>query len=209
MNDKEKELLRGLRGPSAQFLADAKRYVRDDAAYRAEVDATDEKEGTSLGKELRAVYFGTKEPEAPVPVVQPTAEQVAAAVRKFPQERCVDLYKRKPGQLGEVLSNLSKAERDEAKLAAQFFKVLPSEGGSSVRFNYETSRDRAAKREAKEAAAKAADQRQADTLPPGVNRDAKGNLVLADEAAFTAWKQEKAARKDAIAFLEQAGNSAE
>ena len=203
MDSKELEVLKELDGPSSLTQARAKRYVTD-AAYRAEVDKADKLKGTKAGPELRATYFGEKPAAAPTPVAPPTAEQVAAAVKKYPQNRCVGLFKRPANEPGEVLSTLSKEDRDEAKLAAQFFGIVPSQGGSSVTFNYETSRDRAAKREARESASLAAERKQAEALPPGINRDAQGNIVLSDESAFSAWKKEKADHSAALAFLEDA-----
>src|SRR6266404_877269 len=128
------------------------------------------------------------QPEQPVP--PPTAEQTAAAVKKYPRERVLDLFKRKPGQPGEVASNLSKEDYKEAQMAARFFGILPTEGGAAVTFSYETSRQRREAREAREAAAKNADKVRAEQLPPGISRQADGGLILTDAPAFDAWKKE-------------------
>jgi hypothetical protein len=141
-------------------------------------------------------------PEQPLP--PPTAEQTAAAVKKYPRERVIDLFKRNSGVPGEVAANLSKEDYKEAQMAARFFGIIPSQGGASVTFSYETSRARREAREAREAAAKAADKQQAESLPPGISREANGNLILTDEAAFTNWKKEKSEHADALKFLEDA-----
>jgi len=208
MNDRERELLKDLRGPSQQVQADAKRYVTD-AAWRAEIDAADRQNGTSLGKSLRATYFGEKpEPTTPAAPTQPDPVAVAAAVTAFPRERCAALFKGTVSPNGdarhaESLSKLSVEERAQARLAARFFQILPSDGsGASVVFTYETPADRRRKREAREAAAADAARKQSEALPPGVTRNERGELGLADPVAFEAWKKEKAEHKEAVEFLE-------
>jgi hypothetical protein len=205
MNDQEKELLKGLRGPSAQTTLDAKRYVSE-TAFHATIDAADRANGTNIGKQLRAIAFGTKAPATVAPVAPPTAVEVAAACKKFPRERCRDLFVREANKPGEIYSKLSKAERDEAKVAAKFFKVLDPDNTSSVSFSYETPQVRAAKKAAKEAAAKEVERKQAEFLPPGITKTEKGEILLTDAAAFNAWKAEQSAHKDALAFLEDAAN---
>jgi len=199
MDSREKELLASLRGPNDALKADAKRYMVD-SVWRAQVDAADAKEGTQLGRTLKSIFMG-KPVDAPTPQTppaQPTAIELAAACKQFPKARCLELFKRPANQPGEIASNLSKADYKTALIAATFFKVLNPDDRSSVRFNYETSGQRRAKREATDAAAKA----QAEALPPGIHKNEKGELSLVDEAAFTAWKASKSANKDAIEYLE-------
>jgi hypothetical protein len=199
MTNEEMELLNSLRGPNATLKADAARYMKE-FSFRASVDKADRESGTTLGRTLKSIWLGKPATQdAPAPEVKaPSAIELANACKKFPRDRCMDLYKRKGGQPGEVLSSLSKAERDEAKLAAQFFKILDPSDTASVRFNYETSGQRRAKREATDAEA----QRQADQLPPGISRDADGGLLLTDSAAFETWKAGKTEHKAAIDYLE-------
>ena len=157
ISDKELSLLKELRPPSATLQADSKRYMTN-SAYRAEVDAKDKAEGTSMGKWLRATFYGEKM-EAPAPVVkpEPTAVELAAAVKAFSKERIYDLYVGTRTQSGEtrhteILSKLSPEDRAQSKLAAKFHGIkLSDDDGSSVRFVYSTTRDRAAKRAEKEA----------------------------------------------------------
>src|SRR5438445_12936129 len=116
-------------------------------------------------------------PAVQQPKSEPTAVQVAAAVKLWPKERCHGLFVGEKTQTGdtrhtESASKLSKEEYAQAKTAARFWGIALSgeTSGASVRFNYETSRDRRLKREAKEAGEKAEQQRLAETLPPGIHR---------------------------------------
>jgi hypothetical protein len=205
MNEQEARL-KQLDGPSSTTKARQKRYVTD-SAYRALVDKADRENGTTDGPWLRAGYFGTKQLEAAAPVAQPSAVQLAAACKEYPRKRCYDLFKRPANEPGESSKELTKEQYAEAKLAAQFFKILDPDNTSSVRFNYATSRDRAAKREEKESAARTAAQREADFTPPGIERRPNGEILLVDEAAFTNYKREKAEHSEAVKFLEEAGGA--
>jgi hypothetical protein len=164
------------------------------------------------GLAIEANLIGGTPRQAP-PVQQPTeptAVQVADAVKKFTKERCHGLFVGEKTQTGdtrhsESASKLSKEEYAQARIAAKFWGIpLSGDNTSAVRFAYSTSRDRAAKRAAAESVAKAEEQRIADQLLLGIHRDAKGNLALVDEQAFNTWKAEKAANSEAIDFLEKA-----
>jgi hypothetical protein len=204
MDSKELEMLKELDGPSPLTQTRAKRYVTD-SIYRGRVDAEDKLRGTKAGPELRATYFGEKPAAAAPATIAPlSAVEMAAVCKQFPKARCLELFKRDANTPGEIAANLSKSDYQTAKLAAQFFGVLDQNNTSSVKFVYPTSRDRAAKREVSESAARNAERKQAETLPPGVQRDAQGNLILADEQAFTNWKASKSEHAEAIAFLEDA-----
>jgi hypothetical protein len=212
MNDKEVVVIKEHRGPSAALKADAKRYMTE-SAYRKLIDDADKAEGTQTGPKLRRIFYGQPdEVQAPASQTkpQPTPVQLKAAMKKYPKERCLNLFvgTRTPSgenRHSEILSKLSKEERDEARLAARQWGIPLSgeNSGASVRFNYETSRDRRLKREAKEADAEAAKQREADRLPPGITRHSDGTLSLSDSVAFAKWKADKEANRQAIEFLEE------
>ena len=206
MNDKERAGLKSLSRPSAERKADAAFYMKD-TAWRKEVDDYDAANGTQIGKKFKRIFYNLPE-EIPTPQQHkpPSAVEVAAAVKKYPPERLRDIFVGEVARNGdtrhnEVASKLTAEEYAQAKLAARFFKILPPEGGSTVRFNYQTSRERAAKKAAEEATA---EQRQAQFVPPGITRYADGTLGLSDSVAFEAWKKEKAENTEAIAFLEAA-----
>jgi hypothetical protein len=209
MDSKELETLKELDGPSSLTQARAKRYVTDEH-YRADVDKADKEKGTKAGPQLRAIYFGEKPVAVATPVVPPpTAVEVADAVKKFDKARCHDLFvgsRNKNGDTlhAEIASKLDKDEYQQARTAARFFGIALSgpDSGAAVRFAYETRNDRQAKRDARESAAQNAERAQAAILPPGVEKDAQGNIILADEAKFTAWKASKSEHKAAIDFLE-------
>lgn len=194
MNDQELSVLASLRGPSAQLKMDAEKYITD-ATYRKHVDEADKQNGTTIGRKLRAIYFEGREPgPAPQPAPEPSPIDVLEATRKYPKERCIELFKRSANVPGQSSSNLSPEEYKTAKLAAVHFGVLPSDGPrAEVRYNYETSRDRRVKREAEE---KRAAEAQRNFTPPGITRAEGGELLLTDSAAFERWKQERAAERE-------------
>jgi len=208
LTDQEMKIVRGR--PSSSLQAAAKLYVSD-SAERERIDKADEVAGTETGAKLRRLFYGLPEPAAPATQQpEPTAKEVADAVRAFPKERVLDLYKGTTNPRtgdsfhSEKLSALKPEEREQSKLAAKFWNVQNSgDGGASVRFNYQTPRDRQAKREAREAAAADAERKRAEALPPGVTRDKDGNLGLADPVAFENWKREKSEHADAVKFLEE------
>jgi hypothetical protein len=204
VNEQELAALKSARGPSATLKADSERYMKE-SGFRKLVDDADAALGTHTGPKLKRIFYGQPEevastPQQPEP---PTAIQVAAATKKYPRSRCHDFFKREANEPGESVSSLSKAEYAEAKLAGQFFGMLPADGSSaSVKFVYPTSRDRAAARTKKEDAAKEVQRKQAEFIPPGITKYADGTLGLTDEAAFNSYKAEKAANAEAIKFLE-------
>jgi hypothetical protein len=208
LSKEELAALKGLRGPS-QTEQEARKEYMTVTSIRTAVDAHDAEHGTQIGKKLKAGFYGQTEAPTPQPAPQPTAVELAAVVKKFPKERCHNLFvgsKNKNGdtQHAEIASKLTPEEYKEAKTAARFWGIISDGGLSSVRFNYETKRDRDAKRAAREATAKDAERKASEALPPGINRDAKGDLLLVDEVAFNSWKAEKAANAEAIKFLEDA-----
>src|ERR1700676_1011725 len=143
MNDRDKALLKEIEGPDAKTKEQARLYVAD-TEYRATIDAKDRENGTSAGKELRAIFYGTKTAAA-APVAQPSESELAAAITKFPKSKCHELFRRSSTEPGQSSSELSKEDYREAKLAAQFFGVIgPNSAEPSVRFNYQTKSDRAA-----------------------------------------------------------------
>jgi hypothetical protein len=205
LSDRERELLKELRGPSQQLQADSKRYMVD-SKYRADVDAKDKAEGTSMGKWLRATYYGERVAAAPAPVAPPTETELAKAITDFPKTRCKGLYNRPANEPGELLSDLSETERQQAKIAAKFFNVITQGNGEpSVRFNYETRRDRDVKRAAKEAEAKKKESGLTDSgLPPGIERNRDGiGYLLVDEVAYQKWKDGNAAKAVIAKALEE------
>jgi hypothetical protein len=207
MDSKEKELLQSLRGPSEALKADAARYMKD-FAFRSSVDSADKQNSTQLGRTLKSIWYGkpaTQDaPQVAEVKQQPSAVELAAAVKQFPRERCQELFKRESGKPGEVASSLSKEDYRVAKMASQFFGILPTDGSEpSVRFTYQTSRDRAAARQSKEDAAKSAAKREADFTPPGIERRPNGEILLIDADAFAKWKASKNENSEAIAFLEE------
>jgi hypothetical protein len=214
VKEQELQIIKENRGPSAALKTDAERYMRE-TEYRKAIDDADAAKGTQAGAKLRRIFFGQPE-EAPTPQQpqQPTAVEVANWVKKFDKARCLDLFVGEKTRTGdarhsEIASKLSKEDYAEARTAARFWGIPLSgqESGASVTFAYETPRDRAAKKAAREAAATNAERKQSEILPPGVEKDAKGNIVLADVAKFDAWKSEQSTHKDAIKFLEEAGGT--
>ena len=200
MTNEEAELLKSLRGPNATLKADSKKYMTD-FAFRSSVDAADKEKGTHVGRALKSIFYGKPEqlPAPPQPQAQqPSAIELANAVKQFPKARCIELFKRSANTPGEIASTLSKSDYATAKLAAKFHGVLDPNDVSFARFNYETSGQRRAKREAQDAAAKS----QAEQLPPGISKDEKGNLILSDAQAFQSWKDGKNEHKEALQFLE-------
>jgi len=199
MNDKERELLAELHGPDAELLADARRYVTD-APYRARVDALDKGAGTNIGPHLRALGLGLPEPVPCKPAVAPPNEvELAEAIKRFPKERCIQLFRKAADAPGESSSKLSSDDYRIAQMAARFFDVLLPKSGASVRFNYKTPAQYRADAEAEAAQAKATEQQRQNggvgptDLPPGITKNDRGELYLSDPVAFEAWKARKAA----------------
>lgn len=213
MNEQELQIIKENRGPSTAAKTDAERYMRE-TDFRKRIDDADAANETETGTKLKRIFYGQPEeaPVAPQAKPEPDAVEVAKYVKKYPKARCLDLFVGEKTRTGdtrhsEIASKLSKDEYQEARTAARFWGIPLSgqESGASVTFAYETRRDRQAKRDAREAAATNAERKQSEILPPGVEKDAKGNIVLADEAKFTAWKSEQSAHKAAISFLEEQG----
>ena len=210
-DDAEKNTIKEASGASAQEQKLAKDYVGN-SETRARIDAADRANHTSVGPKLRALFYGrTPDAAAVVTTTGPDEVTLAEALKKFPREHCRLLYARRENEQGELLTSLSPEDRAQARLAAQFFGIVAASSGEpTIRFAYETKRDRDAKRErlAKEAEAKPAPGLSSDGLPAGLSHDDKGNIVLTDAAAFDAWKQSQEAsaqaKKTIAAALEQA-----
>jgi hypothetical protein len=101
------------------------------------------------------------------------------------------LFRRPANQQGESSTDLPKEQYAQAKLAAQFFDIIgKGTGEATVRFNYETKRDRQAKRDALAAEAKKKEAGLTENgLPPGVARCQDGmGLTVVDEALYQKWK---------------------
>jgi hypothetical protein len=191
-DDKELQLLQESRTAAAQLDADAKRYVGD-SAYRKTIDELDKKMGTNLGAKLKRHFYGEQEQEPLAP--QPTEHEVATAVKRYSRQRCNELYNHEPDQprvTGPKLDELKQEERDEAKIAARFYGLLPSDGSDAqVAFNYETPQQRQAKREEKQ---RAAERLASGLLPgelaPGVVKCSDGiGYMIADQKRYDAWRE--------------------
>jgi hypothetical protein len=206
MNDKELAGLKSVSGPSAALKAKAGSYMRNTAERRA-IDDYDAANGTDIGKKLKRIFYGQPE-EAPQPAPEakaPSAVELAKDVKEFPFARCHEIFKRDANTPGESYKDLTPEQYKSAKRAAKFLGVLPNDGSdASVKYIYSTSRDRAAARQAKEDAARTAEQREKDALPPGIERSPNGELGLVDADAFDKWKASKSEHAEAIAFLEEA-----
>lgn len=205
MKANEEKTLNEARGPSSEVKGDAKRYVSD-SSFRARVDAADKRNGTTVGKQLRDIYYGVSPQPQAETHTRVSEHELAEAIRKYPREKCVELFTKPADAPGQSSSSLSKTEYKEAKLAAIVHGVIPADSGQSVSFNYQTRRDRDVKRAAKEAEAKKQESGPNENgLPPGVERNAKDGigLIIVDPVAFNAWKQSKSDRAVIAAAIEQ------
>lgn len=134
---------------------------------------------------------------APPKEVDPV--QLAEAITEYPRERCRELFQKEADAPGVSSSKLSAEEYAKAKMAARHWGILRQPTGEpAVRFNYKRPADYRAERAANEAAEAATVQAEAglsaDGLPPGVWRNAKGEMFLADAQAFADWQARAAAR---------------
>jgi hypothetical protein len=122
--------------------------------------------------------------------------KLAAAIQKFPREKCRELFLKEADAPGQSSTALSEAEYRLAKLAARFFGFVPETSGT-VTFNYETPGDFRAKLAEKEAAASAERERAeglVNGVPPGLLRDGNGFSVV-DPQAYAHWLERKKARE--------------
>jgi len=151
-------------------------------------------------------YGGSQAPEEPKKP-QPTESEVADAIRKYPREKCIELFRRASNIPGQSSSELNPEEYQVAKLAAQVFGIVGADPKKPVvRFTYATGRDRAAKRAAEKAekarTAKDGSGLGENGLPPGVEHSSDGiGLSVIDPVAFQAWKDAKDERESDRAVI--------